>query len=92
MQRNRIKETKNVEEVKKLSYVKSHILMTGQRDLEPEKLVKKKEWMTDYILKLLEERRKYSWKDRNKHKQKHKEMRTEIQDTKEEWIKKSTEK
>lgn len=58
-EKHRIKETKNEEE--KWSNVTYSFLF--------DKLVKKKEWMTDYIMKFMGERKKYKTKDGNKYRQ-----------------------
>ncbi|KAF2895825.1 hypothetical protein ILUMI_10347 [Ignelater luminosus] len=50
-----------------------------KKHLKPNKLESEKEWMTDSIFELMEERRKYKAKDGNRYKQIHSEVRRRIQ-------------
>lgn len=54
-------------------------------------MTKKKSWMTDEILEMMEERRKVKDKDAGKYRQIHKHIRAEIRRAKENWLSKKCE-
>lgn len=61
-------------------------IITSRKKIEPPKLPKRKEWMTEEILALMEERRLKKNKDTPAYKEINKKIRSEIRAAKEEWL------
>ncbi|XP_030746820.1 uncharacterized protein LOC115875493 [Sitophilus oryzae] len=66
--------------------IRRSITSITERELRPDKTVKRKEWMTDNILRLMEERRQHRNKDNQKYKETHSQVLKAIKEAKERWL------
>lgn len=70
----------------KWNIMETTITETQRTILNPTTTNKKKPWMTDYILQLMENRRGYKNKDQIKYKEIHRQIHKEIKHAKEKWL------
>jgi len=66
--------------------IKISITSITQEELKPDKTMKRKEWMTDNILELMEERRQHRNRNSEKYKEQHKRVLRAIKEAKERWL------
>ncbi|KAL1446457.1 hypothetical protein WDU94_005636 [Cyamophila willieti] len=66
--------------------IKKVLLDINKNELLNDSRIKKHKWMTDEILDMIEERRKFKNKDVTRYKQIHKEIRRKVKEAKETWL------
>lgn len=66
--------------------IKSSLTSVAEKELKPDKRIKKQEWMTNTILELMEERRQHRNKNNDKYKELHRRILHAIKEAKERWM------
>lgn len=81
---NTIEEHTNID--KKWNTIKDIIVKVGKNELKQSKIEGKKEWMTQEILTLMEQRRKYKNRNTELYNQTHRLIKVKIKEAKEKWL------
>lgn len=83
-----VKETRNIEETveQKWLHMKNTISSAAREVLGTKESIKRRPWMNDHILILMEERRKYKNKNQVQYREIHKKIKRMIREAKEDWF------
>lgn len=85
--KKQLERSKQATVAEKLDILNSAMVSTGNEVLKPEKdRIKKKDWMTDKILDLIQQRRRWKNKDEARYREIYRQIRFEVKKAKETWM------